>query len=93
MTIIKLEPKNRRPDLVVSYEGKNYTLPGHISAAMLEEMIDVRHKKGDEAFLRTFLRDVVPTDFKKVLPQEDLDQLARVWMEHIQGPKDTSSDK
>jgi hypothetical protein len=92
MSIIKLEPKNKRPDLVVEYEGKNYTLPGHISAAMLEDMIGVRARKGDDAFLRMFLRDVVPEDFKKVLPQEDIDQLAQVWMEHIKGPKDSSSD-
>ena len=92
MSIIKLEPKNKKPDLVVSYEGNDYTLRGHISAAMLEDMIDVRHKKGDDAFLKVFLRDVVPADFKKVLPQEDIDQLAKIWMEHIQGPKDSSSD-
>lgn len=93
MSIIKLEPKNRKPDLVVEYEGNTYTLPGHISAAVLEEMIATRNKKGDDAFLKAFLRDVVPTDFKKVLPQEDLDQLVKVWMEHIQGPKGGSSEK
>jgi hypothetical protein len=93
MSIIKLEPKAKKPDLVVEYLGKTYTLPGHISAAMLEQMLTVQSKRGNEAFLKVFLQDVLPTDFKKVLPQEDLDQLARVWMEHIQGPKDSSSDK
>lgn len=93
MSVVKLEPKNRKPDLVVEYEGKQYILPGHISAAVLEDMIATKDKKGDDAFLKVFLRDVVPADFKKVLPQDDLDQLVKVWMEHIQGPKGGSSDK
>lgn len=93
LSIIKLEPKSKKPDLKVSYLGKDYVLPGHITASMMEQMMTAQEDGGDEAFLKMFLRDVIPTDFKTVLAQEDLPELAKIWMEHIQGPKDGGSTK
>jgi len=91
MSIIKLEPTIKKPDLKVSYKGKTYTLPGHISVAMLERLMGASGGAEGEAFFRAFLDVVIPDDFKKVLAQEDLAQLVPIWMEHIQGPKEPSS--
>jgi hypothetical protein len=93
MSVIKLESKNRKPDLKVDYLGKNYVLPGNISAALLETMLTTQKDGGDDGFLMVFLSDVVPADFKKVLSQDDLAELAKIWMEYIQGPKDSGSSK
>lgn len=93
MSVIKLEPKTKKPDLMVEYLGNSYVLPGHITAAMMEKMISTQEDGGDEAFLKMFLGDVVPKDFKAVLAQEDLAELAKLWMEHVQGPKDGGSTK
>ena len=91
MSVIKLNPKTKKPQLKVSYEGTEYTLPGHISASMIEVMIRAQTKEGDDGFLRVFLANVVPQDFKDVLPQEDMAELAKLWLEHINGPKDSGS--
>lgn len=93
MAVIKLEAKTPKPDLKVEYLGKVYTLPGNISAAVLERLIGVQEEGGEEAFLKAFLAEVVPSDFKKALAQEDIAQLVPVWMEHIQGPKESTSAK
>jgi hypothetical protein len=93
VSVIKLESKNRKPDLKVEYLGETYTLPGNISAAVLETMLQGQEDKGDEGFLRVFLADVIPEDFKAAIAQDDLAQLAKIWMEHIQGPKDSGSSK
>jgi hypothetical protein len=91
MSVIKLESKNKKPDLKVNYLGTDYILPGNISAALLEKLISVKDEDGEQEFLKAFLSDVVPSDFKKVLNQEDIAQLVPIWMEHIQGPKEPSS--
>jgi hypothetical protein len=91
MSIIKLEPTTKKPDLKVEYLGKTYTLPGHISLALLEQLVAIKDDNNGEAFIKAFLELVVPMDFKKVLHQDDLAQLVPIWMEHIQGPKDSSS--
>jgi hypothetical protein len=91
MSVIKLEPKNKKADLKVEYLGKSYVLPGAISATMLEKMLLAQEAGGDSAFLKLFLSDVVPTDFKNVLAQDDMGQLANIWLEHIQGPKEPGS--
>ena len=91
MSVIKLESRNKKPDLKVNYLGTDYTLPGNISAALLEKLISVKDEGGEEEFLKAFLSEVVPADFKKVLNQEDIAQLVPIWMEHIQGPKEPSS--
>jgi hypothetical protein len=93
MSIIKLEPTKKNPDLVIEYLGKKYTLPGQISVAMLERLVAIKDKDSEsgEAFVAAFLELVVPTDFKQVLSQDDLAQLIPIWMEHIQGPKGSSS--
>jgi hypothetical protein len=93
VSVIKLESKNRKPDLKVEYLGQTYTLPGNISAAVLETLLLSQEDKGDEGFLKVFLSDVVPKDFKAAIAQDDLAQLAKIWMEHIQGPKDSGSTK
>jgi hypothetical protein len=90
MSVIKIQPA-KRVDLKVEYAGTEYTLPGSISAAMLESLLDIRDEQGEEQFLKAFLAQVVPADFKKVLDQADLVQLVTVWMEHIQAPKASSS--
>jgi hypothetical protein len=91
MSVIKLESKNRKPDLKVEYLGKTYTLPGNISGAILEVMLEGQGEGGDEKFLKAFLSQVIPADFKAVISQDDLGPLAKIWMEHIQGPKDSGS--
>lgn len=90
MSVIKLEPKAKKPDLKVEYLGKTYVLPGTVTAAMMERMF-LAAESGDDNFLKMFLSDVVPKDFKAVIAQDDLAQLANIWMEHIQGPKDSTS--
>lgn len=91
MSVIKLESKSKKPDLKVEYLGKTYTLPGSISAALLERLMGVKDEGSEEEFLKAFLAEVVPADFKKALAQEDIVQLVPVWMEHIQGPKESGS--
>lgn len=91
MSVIKIKSKSTKPDLKVNYLGKDYILPGNISAALLEKLISVKDEGGEEDFLRAFLSEVVPTDFKKVLAQDDIAQLVPIWMEHIQGPKEPNS--
>ena len=91
MSVIKLDSTKKKPNLKVQYDGKVYVLPGNISGAMVEKMIATQKDGGDEAFLAVFLSDVVPTDFKKAIAQDDLGPLAKVWLEHIQGPKDSGS--
>lgn len=91
MSIIKITPSKKKPDLKVEYLGNEYVLPGNISAALLERLMLVQEKNGEEAFLSAFLAEVVPLDFKKALAQEDIVQLVPIWMEHIQGPKDGKS--
>jgi hypothetical protein len=93
MSVIKLQAKNKKPDLKIEYLGKTYVLPGNITAAMMEKMFAIHEQDGDEGFLKMFLSDVLPPEFKAVLGQEDLPQLATLWMEHIQGPKDSGSTK
>jgi hypothetical protein len=93
MSVIKLEAKNKKPDLMVEYLDKTYVLPGNISAAVLERLIGVQEKGGEEAFLKAFLAEVIPADFKSVLAQDDIAQLVPIWMEHIQGPKESTSTK
>jgi hypothetical protein len=93
MSIIKLEPTKKTPDLVIDYLGKKYTLLGQISVAMLERLVGIKDKEENsgEAFVAAFLELVVPADFKAVLAQDDLAQLIPIWMEHINGPKGSSS--
>lgn len=93
MSVIKLEPTKRKPDLKVDYLGKTYTLPGTVSVALLEKLVVAENKKQGDAFLKAFLDFVVPEDFKRVLSQDDLAQLVPIWMEHIQGPKEPASTK
>lgn len=93
MSIIKLEPKTKKPDLVVNYLGTDYVLIGNITASMLERMFDAQDDEGDKGFLKMFLADVVPTELKKVIPQDDLTELAKLWMGHINGPKESGSKK
>ena len=89
--LLQIQAKNKKPDLKVNYLGKDYVLPGNISAALLEKLISVKDEGGEEDFLKAFLSEVVPADFKKVLAQDDIAQLVPIWMEHIQGPKEPSS--
>lgn len=91
MSVIKIEPKTNKPDLKVEYLGKVYTLPGSISASLLERLMEIKDEGTEELFLSAFLADVVPKDFKKVLAQDDIAQLIPIWMEHIQGPKGSDS--
>lgn len=91
MAVIKLEPKKNKPDLKVEYLGKVYTLPGDVSAAVLEKMFFAKDQGGDEGFLKMFLADVMPADFKAAIAQADLGELAKIWVEHIQGPKESGS--
>lgn len=91
MSVIKLTPKKKKPELKVDYLGNTYTLPGHISAEMFEVMIRAQDKKGDDGFLRVFLSSVVPQDFKAVLAQDDMVTLLNLWLEHINGPKGSGS--
>jgi hypothetical protein len=91
MTVIKLTPKTKKPELKVDYEGTTYTLPGHISASMIEVMMDAQNKEGGDGFLRVFLANVVPKDFKEALAQEDMAELLNLWLGHINGPKDSGS--
>jgi hypothetical protein len=91
MSVVKLEAKNKKPALKVEYLGKVYTLPGAISGSMVEQMIATKETAGDEGFLRMFLSDVLPADFKEAISQDDIGPLAKLWMEHVQGPKESSS--
>lgn len=91
MSVVKLEAKSKRPALKVEYLGKVYTLPGAISGAMVEQMIATKETAGDEGFLKMFLSDVLPADFKAAISQDDIGPLAKIWMEHVQGPKESSS--
>lgn len=93
MSVVKLTPKTNKPDLKVEYMGKTYVLPGKINTALLERLIDVKDEDSEQEFLKAFLAEVVPADFKKVLAQEDIAQLVPIWMEHIQGPKESGSTK
>ena len=90
MTVIKLEPKSKNPDLKVEYLGQTYVLPGTVTAALMEKLF-LAADEAENTFLKVFLSDVVPGDFKAVISQDDLGQLANIWMEHIKGPKDSTS--
>lgn len=91
MSVIKLTPKKKKPELKVDYLGETYTLPGYISAAMFEVMIKAQDNEGDDGFLRVFLSSVVPNDFKLALAQEDMVGLLNLWLEYINAPKESGS--
>ncbi len=86
MSVIKLESKEAKPDLVVEYKGKEYVLPGNLSAGDLEAFV----KAQGNPLLATeaFLGRIIPQDFKDVLAQADLEKLTEIWLEHVNGPKD-----
>ena len=85
MSVIKLESKEAKPDLVVEYKGKEYVLPGNLTADDLEAFVGA--EKDALKATREFLARIIPADFKKVLAQADLEPLTQIWMEHVNGPK------
>lgn len=91
MSVVKLQPKKAKPDLKVEYLEEVYTLPGNISAAMIEQMFYAKDKDGDEGFLKMFLADIIPSDLKSKISGEDLGELAKIWVEYVQGPKGPGS--
>lgn len=91
MSVVKLQAKKQQPALQVEYLGSVYILPGSISGSMVEQMIASSQSSGDEGFLLMFLSEVMPADFKAVISQDDIGPLAKIWMEHVQGPKGSSS--
>lgn len=89
-SVIKLDASETKPDLMVEYKGKQYKLVGNMNAEVLEEMLA---SKDDEAkVIEIFMRQVLPADFKKVLVPADIAQLAKIWVEYVNGPKELSSN-
>lgn len=91
MSVVKLEPKKAKPDLKVEYLGEVYILPGNISAAMIEQMYYAKDANGDEGFLKMFLADILPAEMKSKISSDDLGELAKIWVEYVQGPKGSGS--
>lgn len=89
MTVIKLESKEAKPDLVVEYKGIEYILPGNLTADDMETFVTVAEDKIQ--FTKEFLSRIIPKEFKKVLAQADVEPLVVIWAEHINGPKDLPS--
>ena len=90
MTVINLEPKDAKPDLVVAYKGTEYVLPGMVNADFLE--LTIGSKEGT-AFFVAFMQCIVPNEMKAVLPEADLMQLADIWSTYVNAPKDSSSNE
>ncbi len=95
-----------RPDLVVEYDGTDYTLPGRIPAEIMT--IQAEHKKPKNpakdvqeqfqrelgvAIMNEFYSRVIPDDFKAAVDLEDLEQVFTVWSEHVGlgGTKDSAN--
>ena len=91
MSVIKLNPKTKKPALKVEYDGNTYVLPGHVSASMVESILKPRAEGTVDGVLQTFLDNVVPKDFKDVLAEADMGDLLTLWLGHINGPKDSGS--
>lgn len=90
MTVIKLESKEAKPDLVVEYKGVEYILPGNLSADDLEAFVDAEGKPVEAT--KVFLSRIIPKEFKKALAQADIPPLTQIWLEYVQGPKELPSE-
>lgn len=90
MSVIKLESKEAKPDLVVEYKGKQYILPGNLSADDLEVFVNAQGQPIEAT--KAFLSRVIPKDFKKVLAQADLEPLTNIWLEYVKAPKELPSE-
>jgi hypothetical protein len=90
-SVIKLEASESKPDLVVEYKGKEYILPGNIDSEYLEEML--ASKNDEPTIIEIFLRRICPADFKKVLAPADIPQLAKIWGEYVNAPKESNSNE
>lgn len=90
MTVIKLESKEAKPDLVVEYKGGEYILPGNLTAELLEAFVNAKDKPIEAT--QKFLNLVLPTDFKAVLAQADLEPLTQLWLEYVKAPKELPSE-
>lgn len=87
-SVIKLESKETKPDLVVEYKGKEYILPGNLTAEILEAFVNAKDKPLEAT--QKFLELILPSDFKKVLAQPDLEPLTNIWLEYVNAPKDSA---
>lgn len=90
MSVIKLESRESRPDLVVEYKGNEYVLPGTVSAGLIERIL--ANVENPSELARIVLAEVIPQDFKDVLAQADIEPLVNIWSEHINAPKSQPSD-
>lgn len=90
MSVIKLGAAEVKPDLVVEYKGKEYVLPGTVNADFLEYTVA---SKESSAFFQAFIKCIIPDDFKKVLPEQDMANLVEIWAEYVSAPKDSSSNE
>lgn len=90
MSVIKLESKEAKPDLVVEYKGEQYILPGNLTAEMVEAFVNAKEKPVEAT--QKFLSLIVPTDFKAVLAQADLEPLTQIWLEYVKAPKELPSE-
>lgn len=90
MTVINLEPKEVKPDLVVNYKDVDYILPGTINSDFLE--ITLGSNDGS-TFLKAFMQCIIPAEMKVHLPQDDIMQLANIWSAYVSAPKDSSSNE
>jgi len=90
MSVIKLEPKEAKPDLVVEYKGNEYILPGNLSADDLEAFVNATGEPIEAT--KAFLARILPKDFKKVLAQADIEPLTQIWLEYVKAPKELPSE-
>jgi|ERR1051325_2605134 hypothetical protein len=92
----KLIKAKSRPDLVVEYDGTEYTLSGRIPPEILSVQAENKkprnpakdvqeqwHRELGASLVDKFYQLVVPETFKGVLDLEDIDQVFEVWAEHV----------
>lgn len=90
MSVIKLESKETKPDLVVDYKGKEYVLPGSVSAGLIERIL--ANVENPTELAKIVLAEVIPQDFKDALAQADIEPLVNLWSNYINAPKEQPSD-
>lgn len=83
---------SKRSDLVVEYDGENYTLTGRIPSEVMTASSDVPHKgltlaqRNSEIGIRTidaFVSYVLPADFRAALDMRDITQVFEAWRDHV----------
>jgi hypothetical protein len=101
MATIQIKAK-KRPDLVIEYDGTEYTLTGRIPTEIAAVRGQVSQKgltpKAYEEelgakFIDAFYENVIPQDFKMALDLEDVGPVFTAWSEHVGLGESKASEK